>query len=158
MKDIDGSLCENDEIGHLPRVNEISENPKAVAGRQRFPQLSVVPSTSLAWLAEAHADGATKYGALNWRRDAHSMSSLIDAAIRHLLALKEGEDAAQDSLLPHAAHVMAGMSVLLDAQACGTLIDDRVEPRKDAWEKVRGEIARIRERRAASKSPIVEQG
>ena len=147
MSGAERSLCDNDEIGHLPGVIEAPENPKAIAGRSRFPQLSVVPSTSLAWLAEAHADGAAKYGTLNWRSQPHSMSSLIDAALRHLLALKEGEDHAADSLLPHAAHVMAGMSVLLDAAACGTLIDDRTCPRADAWERVRGEIEAIRERR-----------
>ena len=133
-----------------------SENPKAIAGRQRFPQLSVVPSTSLAWLAEAHADGAQKYGTLNWRSQPHSLTSLIDAAVRHLLAMKEGEDVASDSLLPHAAHVLAGMSVLLDAEACGTLIDDRVNVRPDAWERVRSEIAAIRERKASSSNNLCD--
>ena len=42
-----------------------SENPKAIAGRGRLPKLSVGSSTSLAWLAEAHLDGAAKYCALN---------------------------------------------------------------------------------------------
>lgn len=160
MSAVEGSLCESDRnrpdpivkadrcYGSPETVTTPSENPKAIAGRQRFPQLSVVPSTSIAWLAEAHADGAAKYGSLNWRSQPHSMSSLIDAAIRHLLALKEGEDVANDSQLPHAAHVLAGMSVLLDAAACGTLIDDRVEPRADAWERVRSEIGEIRERKS----------
>lgn len=138
---------EPSEIVQQPAAQMPSENPKAIAARTRFPKLSVVPSTSLAWLAEAHLDGAAKYGALNWRVAPHSMTSLIDAAIRHLLALKEGEDVAEDSHLPHAAHVMAGMSVLLDAQACGTLTDDRVVPRADAWEKVRREITGIRDRK-----------
>ena len=147
MSGVERSLCDNDRNRHDLGVIASSENPKAIAGKARFPQLSVVPSTSLAWLAEAHADGAAKYGTLNWRSQPHSMTSLIDAALRHLLALKEGEDHANDSGLPHAAHVLAGMSVLLDAQACGTLIDDRVAPRADAWERVRSEIAGIRERR-----------
>lgn len=124
------------------------KNPKAVAARTRFPQLSVVPSTSLAWLAEAHADGAQKYGALNWRASPHSMVSLIDAAIRHLMALKEGEDDAEDSQLPHAAHIIAGMSVLLDASGCGTLINDRVVPRADAYARTREQIGDVRERKA----------
>ena len=69
----------------------------------------------------------------------------IDAAIRHLLALKEGEDVATDSQIPHAAHVMAGMSIVLDAAACGTLVDDRTNPRSDALARVQ---AQIPERRA----------
>ena len=75
------------------------------------------------------------------------MTSLIDAAVRHLLALEEGENVAGDSLPPHAAHVMAGMSVILDAAACGTLIDDRVLPRQQSFDMVKKQIAAIRSRK-----------
>lgn len=126
-----------------------AENPKTTVGRQKVPTLSPVPSTSLAWLAEAHLDGARKYGPLNWRETPIPLTIYIDAAIRHLLALKEGQDCAPDSGLPHAAHVMAGMSIVLDAEACGTLIDDRVHGRPDAYEFTLTEISRIRAERAA---------
>lgn len=63
--------------------------------------------------------------------------------------LREGGDCASDSGFPHAAHVMAGMSIVLDAAACGTLIDDRVNGRPDALAKVVDEIGAIRARRAA---------
>lgn len=126
-----------------------AENQKTSAGRTKAPTFSPVPSTSLAWLAEAHLDGAQKYGALNWRTAPIPLTTYTDAALRHLLALREGQDCAPDSLLPHAAHVMAGMSIVLDAQACGTLIDDRVLCRPDAFEGVVDEIRGIRERRAA---------
>ena len=132
------------EMGIAP-----TENPKALVGRQKSPTISPVPATSVAWLAEAHLDGAVKYGPLNWRESPIKLSDYIDAAIRHLLALKEGEDVTGDSGLPHAAHVMAGMSIVLDAQACGTLIDDRVQKRPDALAGVTSKILDIRERRAA---------
>ncbi len=103
--------------------------------------------TSTAWLAEAHADGARKYGPLNWRDAAIPLTVYIDAAIRHLLALKEGEDCSSDSGLRHAAHVMAGMSIVLDAAACGKLVDDRVNGRPDALAEVQAEILTLRERR-----------
>ena len=44
---------------------------------------------------------------------------------------------------------MAGIHIVLDAAACRTLIDDRVNGRLDALAAVVGEIARIRSRRAA---------
>lgn len=127
----------------------MTENPKTIVGRTKTPTMSPVPSTSLAWLAEAHLDGARKYGPLNWRSAPIPLTVYIDAAIRHLLALKEGQDCAPDSMLPHAAHVMAGMSIILDAAACEMLIDDRVECRIDAHEFVLTEISRIRAERAA---------
>ena len=127
----------------LKRMNA-GENPKALVGRQKAPLISPVPATSLAWLAEAHLDGAEKYGPLNWRETPIKLSDYIDAAVRHLLALKEGEDCADDSHLPHAAHVMATMSIILDAQACGTLNDDRVQKRPDALAAVQKRILEAR--------------
>lgn len=111
--------------------------------------MSPVPSTSLAWLAGAHLDGARKYGPLNWRETPISQTIYIDAMIRHQLALREGQDCAPDSGLPHLAHVMAGASIVLDAAACGTLIDDRENGRVDAYEFTLTEISRIRAERAA---------
>lgn len=127
---------------------DLAVNPKTIVGRLKAPCLSPVPATSLAWLAEAHADGARKYGPLNWRAVPIPLTVYIDAAIRHLLALKEGEDCASDSHLPHAAHIMAGMSIILDAVACGTLIDDRVHGRPDAFAKVQAQILQIRQQAA----------
>lgn len=75
------------------------------------------------------------------------LSIYIDAMIRHLLALREGQDCAPDSGLPHLAHIMAGASIVLDAAACGTLIDDRVQTRSGAYEFTLTEIARIRAER-----------
>ena len=57
----------------------VGENPKALVGRQKAPRISPVPATSLAWLAEAHLDGAEKYGALNWREKPIKLSDYIDA-------------------------------------------------------------------------------
>ncbi|WP_058599302.1 dATP/dGTP diphosphohydrolase domain-containing protein [Aureimonas ureilytica] len=124
-----------------------AEIPKTIVGRTNTPSLTPVPSTSLAWLAEAHADGARKYGPLNWRETPIPLTIYIDAMVRHLLALREGQDCAPDSGLPHLAHVMAGASIVLDAEACGTLIDDRENGRIDAYEFTLTEIARIRRAR-----------
>ncbi|MEX6506820.1 dATP/dGTP diphosphohydrolase domain-containing protein [Jiella sp. M17.18] len=134
-------------------MSETIENPKGSRRPTESSPHQPVPATSLAWLAEAHLDGAIKYGALNWRNQPIKLSDYIDAAIRHLLALKEGEDVAGDSQIPHAAHVMAGMSIVLDAAACGTLVDDRVNARPDALAEVQSAIlerrAQVEVRKAA---------
>jgi hypothetical protein len=45
--------------------------------------------------------------------------------MRHIEAWFNGEQQAQDSHVHHLAHAMACMAILLDAEACGMLNDDR---------------------------------
>lgn len=70
-------------------------------------------------------DGATKYGAYNWRNKSVSASIYIDAAKRHLDLWFEGQEFASDSKVHHLGHALACCAILLDAQECGRLIDDR---------------------------------
>jgi len=131
------------------------ENPKQAVGRRKAPQMSVVPATALAWLAEALRNGGVEkaYGIKNWRESEVCLTDYLDAASRHLMAMQEGEDVADDSLVLHAAHLMATCAIIIDAQACGTLRDDRVLPRADAFASVQADIlarrAAFEERRAA---------
>lgn len=103
------------------------QDPKAPASAIKLP-LHLIPPSAAAWLAMALKSGADKYGAYNWRAlDGRrlNVTTYIAAAQRHLAALLDGEDNDPESGLPHAAHVMAGMAILLDARAAGTLEDDR---------------------------------
>lgn len=133
----------------------VVENPKESVGRRKAPQLSIVPTTALAWLAEALRNGAIEknYGVRNWRESEVCLTTYLDAAGRHLMALQEGEDVAEDSLVLHAAHLMATCAIIIDADACGTLVDDRVLGRPDALAMVQAEIlerrARVDGRKAA---------
>lgn len=112
-------------------------NPKDAIGSME-PGLGVVPSTALFELAHAHADGAMKYGAHNWRAAGVRASIYRDAIDRHLTAWWEGEDRASDSGALHLAHVMACCAILIDAEACGKLADDRpVRPPEDWMEGAR---------------------
>jgi hypothetical protein len=73
-------------------------------------------------------NGANKYGQFNWVDNPVSASTYIDAAFRHLMAWANCEDHDDESGLNHAAHVMACMCIVLDAQMDGSLIDDRKQP------------------------------
>ncbi|MCC4298461.1 dATP/dGTP diphosphohydrolase domain-containing protein [Aurantimonas coralicida] len=133
----------------------VVENPKQAIGRRKAPQMSVVPATALAWLAEALRNGAIEkvYGIKNWRESEVCLTDYLDAASRHLMAMQEGEDVADDSLALHAAHLMATCAIIIDADACGTLRDDRVLGRPDVFAQVQADIlarrAAFEERRAA---------
>ena len=63
-------------------------------------------------LGEVLTFGAGKYGDRNW--EAGLASDRLYAAVqRHLLAWREGEDADQESSLPHLAHALTTLGMLL---------------------------------------------
>lgn len=104
--------------------NATGPNPKDIVGSKKI-SLSKFPAIGLAHGAHAMMDGARKYGPYNWRAKAVQASIYVDAAQRHLLNWFEGEETAADSGVHHLGHAMACCAILLDAQACKALIDDR---------------------------------
>jgi hypothetical protein len=100
------------------------DNPKTIYGEAKF-RISDTPVNSIRLLGLVHNNGAKKYGALNWRDHTVSASVYYNAAWRHMAAWYEGEDLDPESGLPHLAHVMACMSIILDAGKFGKLNDDR---------------------------------
>lgn len=100
-------------------------NPKDVAGQKKAP-LHLIPVAALAAEAGAFRDGVRKYGAANWRITGVQASIYIAAALRHIsLWYDGGEDVAGDSKVKHLGHARACLGIVLDAEACGTLTDDR---------------------------------
>jgi len=100
------------------------DNPKTIYGEAKF-RISDTPVNSIRLLGLVHNNGAKKYGTLNWRDHTVSASVYYNAAWRHMAAWYEGEDLDPESGLPHLAHVMACMSIILDAGKFGKLNDDR---------------------------------
>lgn len=99
-------------------------NPKGIRSRHKVaPHL--VPEIAVIELAEAFRDGALKYGPFNWRKDPVAATVYLDAAERHMMLYRAGQDTASDSGLSHLTHAMSNFAILLDAALNGTLIDDR---------------------------------
>ncbi len=116
----------------LPARAGIAEdaNPKDRVASTKVPMWSL-PSIGAVHGAMSTADGIRKgYGAYNWRCKPISMMEHIGALERHIAALKDGEDFTRDSGVTHLGCLIAGASIILDAQQCGTLIDDRPVPGK----------------------------
>jgi len=107
-------------------------NPKAAAGAAK-PSIAVIPSSALYAAAAAHMDGAYKYGAHNWRISGVRASTYYAAVQRHLQAWWEGEQLADDSGIPHLGHALACINILIDAETCGKLTDDRPPALPDGW-------------------------
>lgn len=101
-----------------------TSNPKHAAGLAK-PAIHLAPSSAIILMAMVFELGARKYGPFNWRETAVVRSIYLDAAQRHLLALQDGQDMDEESGLPHEAHIMCCMAIVIDARELGKLIDDR---------------------------------
>jgi hypothetical protein len=99
-------------------------NPKSVYGMQK-PGMEGLPTAPLFQVGMVMRLGVQKYGPTNWRHDPVSASVYYSAALRHLMSWWDGQDTDRESGQPHLAHVAACMMILMDADLCDTLLDDR---------------------------------
>ena len=113
-----------------PTVDVKPTNPKDLIGSDKIP-LHLWPETATVLGSLALLDGALKYGRANWRETGVRASIYVDAARRHLNAWFEGEDfdnGEHGGGLPHLAHALACIAIIVDAGAAGKLTDDRNYP------------------------------
>lgn len=99
-------------------------SPKTVQGARK-PACRAVPPIAIFEMGRAMEDGANKYGPFNWRVEPITASTYYNALQRHVMAWWDGEDYAEDSGLHHLSHAMACLAILIDAQACKVLTDNR---------------------------------
>lgn len=124
---------------------ETGTNPKTLMGRLKVPMLSVIPPTALVYLGMAlrngayeapRADGGKGYGPYNWRDQPVEASTYVDAAFRHIAEFWDGQDVDPKSLVPHLAHAMATLAILVDAIENETCKDDRPNVRHEVMSKI----------------------
>lgn len=106
-----------------------NEDPKGVEGEKKTP-LQLLPPVFMAATAWVLKLGAKKYGPWNWRHNKVECQTYVGAIRRHLDAWQEGEDVDPESGQSHLAHIAASVAILLDAEANGTLADNR-PPKKN---------------------------
>ena len=116
-----------------PETPKDESNPKDRCGLKKAP-LRLVPWVSIIQLARVMKLGADKYGEVNWREKKPRLTVYFEAALRHLLAYADGQNTDPESGESHLAHVMANMAILLDAESCNCLLDDR---------KTTGEVVKL---------------
>lgn len=100
-------------------------NPKDAIGSDKVP-MHLWPNTATVLGAMGLLDGALKYGRSNWRAVGIRASIYYDAVDRHMAAWFEGEDIDPDSGLPHLAHALASIAIIVDAIAGDRFRDDRM--------------------------------
>lgn len=72
---------------------------------QGKPDLSFVSRLLMEEIAKVREFGARKYSSDNWRKG-FKLKRSIAAALRHIMAFKDGEDNDEESGLCHLAHAM----------------------------------------------------
>ncbi|RWD47463.1 dATP/dGTP diphosphohydrolase domain-containing protein [Mesorhizobium sp.] len=106
-------------------------NPKQAFGDKKPPLAYIPLSAQLAEL-EALFDGMLKYEPLNWRDTPVEAMTYVEAAFRHLQLWKVGEELTRDTLVKNLGAVKACCTILIDAAAHGTLIDNRRKSQVEA--------------------------
>lgn len=104
-------------------------DPKGAAGAVKVP-LGLIPPHAMEQTAWVHKLGADKYGPWNWRETGVCASTYVNAILRHLNAWRDGEDLDPESGISHLAHVACSANILMDAEYCDKLQDDRNKAQK----------------------------
>lgn len=130
-------------------------NPKDAIGSDKLP-LHLWPATATAMGSLALLDGMLKYGRSNFRNSGVRASIYKDALGRHMDAWFEGEDTDPVSGLPHLAHALACIAIIVDADAAGKLNDDRMFPGgyRAAIDKLTKHVARLKALHADHPAPV----
>lgn len=129
----DGDLVEliADNYSGPGQEDSKPSNPKDVIGCTKTP-MGRVPDTAIAVESLAYLEGALKYGQYNWRISGVRVSIYYDAVKRHLAKWFNGEECDPKTNVPHLASVRACIGIIIDAKACGKLVDDRPPRRPGA--------------------------
>lgn len=99
-------------------------NPKTRYGISK-PGIFAIPVVGMLHCGMAMAEGRRKYALHNWRDAPITASVYYDAIMRHMFLWHAGQETDPATAIRHLGYVMANCAILLDADAMGTLIDDR---------------------------------
>jgi hypothetical protein len=99
-------------------------NPKDVVAIKKL-DLSLFPSTAIAYGALAMVEGDCKYGGFNYRPGGVLASVYYAALLRHMVKWFNGEWADPETKVPHLANAIGCIGIIIDAYECGVLNDDR---------------------------------
>ena len=103
------------------------------------PPLQLIPTHALVQAAKVFGFGASKYGENNWRNDIskYGWTRHYGSIQRHLTAWNDGEDLDPESGLPHLAHAMTQLMILLQVVKEAPDCDNRYKNNsKQAFETV----------------------
>lgn len=135
---------EGNYVGKDPTMK--ASNPKDIVGSTKVP-MGLVPPITTAYLGLAHLEGDLKYGRANWREAGIRAMIYVDACLRHIGKWRDGEEADPETHVPHLANALTCLSIIVDAQHSGKMIDDRPisEPTAKAIDDLSGVVKHLSE-------------
>lgn len=77
------------------------------------PRWSLVPEQAMEDVVKVLTYGARKYGDDNWRKVEDGPRRYYDAAMRHIMAYRQGHWADDESGMPHLAHAVASLLFIM---------------------------------------------
>lgn len=116
-------------VSGLRPTAEEGSNPKDELGMLKVPLALVSPTASVIQ-ALCMADGEAKYGPYNYRVAKVQARIYLEACLRHIQALLDGEDFDIATGKPHIGYALATAQIYCDAWVNGFLIDNRPLPGK----------------------------
>lgn len=114
-----------------PKKAPLPPNPKQAYGEKK-PPLGYFPLSAMLAGLEALYDGRLKYDPHNWRDNPVEAMTYVDAMLRHAQLYKVGEELTRDTLVKNLGAVIACCAILIDAEAHGSLIDNRRHSKVEA--------------------------
>ena len=122
-------LLEQLKPSFIQKPNElvVTESTKSVTGLKfdgSKPKISLIPAEAINEMAIAFTYGASKYAADNFKNGV-AYRRLLDAALRHILAISNNEDEDSESGNTHIGHALASLAMLAYMMKNRPEFDDR---------------------------------
>lgn len=124
-----GKQVLTDTLEPIPLPDFKPTNAKDRAATSRL-DISLFPSTAIAYGALGMTEGDCKYGAYNFREGGVLASIYISALLRHTMRWYNGQNDDTKTKVPHLASMLCCVAIIIDAVECGVLKDDR-PPKSD---------------------------
>jgi hypothetical protein len=129
-----------DRLGGVETFNRgaVTESAKSVTGLKYDggkPKISLIPIEAINEMATSFTYGANKYSADNYKNGL-AFRRLLDASLRHILAIANGEDKDEESGLSHLGNALASLAMLAYMMKNKPEFDDRYKGGAENIEKV----------------------
>jgi dUTP pyrophosphatase len=99
------------------------------------PRLSLIPKSATWAAAEAFTYGANKHSAYSWKQGSHTVTQMLDKALRHITLFQDGIDYDKESSLLHLGHALADIAICVDLFTNYSHLDDRFKRNSESGNK-----------------------
>jgi len=112
-----------------------------MSNKENKPRLSLIPKEALWSMGEAFTFGEVKHGTYSWRNDSHTLTEILDKAMRHIVQFSNGENVDEQSKVLHLGSALADLAIAVDLFYNSKHLDDRFKgSSKETKEEVQEDV------------------